>query len=175
MKSLMIPCKLRIWGFFGFFFSFFFSKVRVGAKEGGSHYWEMVVAITCGYGGYLLPLLAAHSSYFIHMTKSSVMIFINFEVISCFIPLHYFKFSVAINHMSTVVHRLSPTASWTGDPRDVADILPLTYWGRDKMAAISQTTLSNDFSWMKRFEFRLRFYWNLLPRVQLTIFQHWFR
>ena len=24
--------------------------------------WEMAVAITCGYGGYLLPLLAAHSS-----------------------------------------------------------------------------------------------------------------
>ena len=52
---------------FGFFFFFllffaFFSKVRVGAKEGGSHYWEMAVAITCGYGGYLLPLLAAHSS-----------------------------------------------------------------------------------------------------------------
>ena len=45
-----------------FFFAFFFSKVRVGAKEGGSHYWEMAVAITCGYGGYLLPLLAAHSS-----------------------------------------------------------------------------------------------------------------
>ena len=54
-----------IWVFF-FFFAFFFhffSKVRVGAKEGGSHYWEMAVAITCGYGGYLLPLLAAHSSY----------------------------------------------------------------------------------------------------------------
>ena len=47
--------------FFGFFF-LFFSKVRFGAKEGGSHYWEMAVAITCGYGGYLLPLLAAHSS-----------------------------------------------------------------------------------------------------------------
>ena len=42
-----------------------FSKVRVGAKEGGSHYWEMAVAITCGYGGYLLPLLAAHSSLFL--------------------------------------------------------------------------------------------------------------
>ena len=40
-----------------------FSKVRVGAKEGVSHYWEMAVAITCGYGGYLLPLLPAHSSY----------------------------------------------------------------------------------------------------------------
>ena len=36
--------------------------IRVGAKEGGSHYWEMAVAITCGYGGYLLPLLAAHSN-----------------------------------------------------------------------------------------------------------------
>ena len=48
--------------FFAFFF-IFFSKVRVGAKEGGSHYWEMAVAITCGYGGYLLPLLAAHSSF----------------------------------------------------------------------------------------------------------------
>ena len=45
-------------------FFLFFSKVRVGAKEGGSHYWEMAVAITCGYGGYLLPLLAAHSSFY---------------------------------------------------------------------------------------------------------------
>ena len=55
-----LPCFV----FFCFFFAFFFSKVRVGAKEGGSHYWEMAVAITCGYGGYLLPLLAAHSSLF---------------------------------------------------------------------------------------------------------------
>ena len=38
--------------------------IKFGAKEGGSHYWEMAVAITCGYGGYLLPLLAAHSSYY---------------------------------------------------------------------------------------------------------------
>ena len=52
-----------VWFFFLLFFCFFFSKVRVGAKEGGSHYWEMAVAITCGYGGYLLPLLAAHSSF----------------------------------------------------------------------------------------------------------------
>ena len=51
--------------FFFFFFIHFFSKVRVGAKEGGSHYWEMAVAITCGCGGYLLPLLAPHSCFFI--------------------------------------------------------------------------------------------------------------
>ena len=43
-------------------------------------------------------------------------------------------------------------------------------WGQDKM-----TTLSNTFSWMKMLEFRLRFHWSLLSRVQLTVFQHWFR
>ena len=45
----------------------------------------------------------------------------------------------------------------------------LTHWGRDKMAAIFQTTFSNAFSWMKIFKFRLRFHWSLFPRVQLTI------
>ena len=51
----------------------------------------------------------------------------------------------------------------------------LTHWRRDKMAAVSQTTLSNAFSWMKMLEFRLRFYWSLFLRVPLTIIQHWFR
>ena len=51
----------------------------------------------------------------------------------------------------------------------------LTHWGRDKMAAVSQTTLSNAFSWTKMLEFRLRFHWSLFLRVQLTIIQHWFR
>ena len=58
------------------------------------------------------------------------------------------------------------------------DIVPphiLTHWGRDKIAAVSQTTLSNAFSWMKMLEFRLRFHWSLFLSVQLTIFQHWFR
>ena len=51
----------------------------------------------------------------------------------------------------------------------------LTHWGRDRMAAIFQTTVSNGFSWMKMYEFRLKLHWSLFPRVQLTIFQHWFR
>ena len=51
----------------------------------------------------------------------------------------------------------------------------LTHWDRDKMAAISQTILSNAFSWMKMLEFQLKFHWSLFLRVQLTIFQHWFR
>ena len=51
----------------------------------------------------------------------------------------------------------------------------LTHWGRDKMADISQTTFWNAFSWMKICKFRLRFHWRLFLRVQITIFQHWFR
>ena len=51
----------------------------------------------------------------------------------------------------------------------------LTHWGRDKMAVIFQTTFSNGFSWMKMYEFRLTFHWSLFLRVQLTIFQYWFR
>ena len=53
--------------------------------------------------------------------------------------------------------------------------MSLTHWGRDKMDPITQTTFSRAFSWMNMFEFRLKFHWGLFPRVQLTIFQHWFR
>ena len=68
-------------------------------------------------------------------------------------------------------------------PRTSAEIImmqaghctSLTHWGRDKMAAIFQTTIWNAFSWMKMYEFRLRFHWRLFPGVQLTISQHWFR
>ena len=51
----------------------------------------------------------------------------------------------------------------------------LTHWGRYKMANISQTTFSNAYSWMKIHQFRLIFHWSLFLRVELTIFQHWFR
>ena len=54
-------------------------------------------------------------------------------------------------------------------------IMLLTHWGRDKMDALPQTTFWSAFSWMKTFEFRLKFHLSLFPRVQLIIFQHWFR
>ena len=47
--------------------------------------------------------------------------------------------------------------------------------GRDKKAAIYQTTFSNAFFWMQMFEFWLRFHWILSLMVQLAIFQDWFR
>ena len=53
--------------------------------------------------------------------------------------------------------------------------LALTNWGRDKMATISQTTLSITFSSMRMLEFWLKFHWSLILRVQLSIFQHLFR
>ena len=40
----------------------------------------------------------------------------------------------------------------------------LTHWGRDKMVDISQTTFSYEFSWMKMYEFRLKFHWSLFLR-----------
>ena len=62
-----------------------------------------------------------------------------------------------------------------GCPAHICVLPELTNWGRDKMDAISQTTFSNAFSWMKMHEFRLRFHWSLFQRFELAIFQHWFR
>ena len=60
------------------------------------------------------------------------------------------------------------------DRRDLAAIRVLTQWGLDKMAAIFLTTISNAFSWLIIFEFRLIFHRILLLMVQLTISEHWF-
>ena len=51
----------------------------------------------------------------------------------------------------------------------------LIHQDRDKMVAISQTTFSKTFSWMKIFEFRLVFHWSLFLRAKLTISQHYSR
>ena len=79
-------------------------------------------------------------------------------------PYDYYINLVLISIMS---HRWTAGLLWYR--------LSLTHWGRDKMAAISQTIFSNAFSWMKMFEFWLKFHWSLFLRVQLIIFQHWFR
>ena len=41
---------------------------------------------------------------------------------------------------------------------------PLTYWGRDEMDAISQTTFSSAFYWMKTYELRLKFSLKFVPK-----------
>ena len=65
----------------------------------------------------------------------------------------------------------SPESNFTrSDMKEIHNSYRLTHLSVDKMAAISQTTFSNAFSWMK-----IKFYRSLFIRAQLTIFQHWFR
>ena len=42
--------------------------------------------------------------------------------------------------------------------------LALTHWGRDKMDAISQTTFSSAFSWMKMFEISVKISLKFVPK-----------
>ena len=51
----------------------------------------------------------------------------------------------------------------------------LTHWGWDKIVIILQTTFAKAFFLVKMYEFCLRLHWRLFLRVQLTLFQHWFR
>ena len=51
----------------------------------------------------------------------------------------------------------------------------LTHLLLDKMATILQMISPVAFLWMKSFVFWLKFHWRLFLRVQLTIYQHWFR
>ena len=57
---------------------------------------------------------------------------------------------------------------------DMVSRLPY-YEVKKKMATIFQTTFWNAFSWLKMYQFQLRFHWILFPRAQLTVSQHWFR
>ena len=45
----------------------------------------------------------------------------------------------------------------------------LTHWGWDKMAAIFQTTFLNRFSWMKIYEFRLKFHWSPINNISALV------
>ena len=44
-----------------------------------------------------------------------------------------------------------------------------------QIVAILQMTISNAFSWLKMYEFWLRFQWSLFLKFELIIFHHWFR
>ena len=84
-------------------------------------------------------------------------------------------FHLQIQHYAHTCVHSKFNSLWPCDITEYCWTWSLTHWGRDKMEAISQTTLSNPFSWMKIFEFWLKFHWSLFLRFQLTVFQHWFR
>ena len=103
--------------------------------------------------------------------------------ISYFVPYTSYVWQISFHHMGShsgdeAISRcwgiiqsngLGYTVNHTGN------IVELTHWSRDKMAAIFQTTISNAFSWMRMYKFRSRFHWSLLQTVPLILFQHWFR
>ena len=81
-------------------------------------------------------------------------------------------FSMLYHWVLVVASKLyfSPIAVSLNVPLSYLSIAYLTHWGRDKMDAISQTTLSSAFSWMKMLEFQLRYHWSLFLKAKLTIF-----
>ena len=74
-----------------------------------------------------------------------------------------------------LVKSVSLVAGLSGMEKDVYDFLiveqnaakrlcKLTHWSQYKIATNFLMTFSNAFSWMKIYEFRLRFHWRLFPR-----------
>ena len=67
------------------------------------------------------------------------------------------------------------TLSVMKEIRDQQIAIQSTHLPLDRMTAISQTTFSNVFSWMKKFDFGLKYLWSLFLVAQLIITQYWFR
>ena len=64
------------------------------------------------------------------------------------------------------------TSSHTLEIERVLCTLIKTHLILDKMAAISQTTILNVFSWIKYVVFWIYFHWSLFLRVYFTLFHH---
>ena len=120
---------------------------------------------------------------------TSVFFTLIYEPISCALPVKLVSGECHKTSMITILHWYRKLLgdvrqqgiTWANVDQDLCHHRApqghngLTHWGRDKMAAVSQTTLSNPFSQMKMLEFQLRFHWSFFLRVQLIIFQHWFK
>ena len=111
-----------------------------------------------------------HLNWYMHMVLCCLFA----AVISLIQPIYVILILIFIRAVSPAQGESYGSCCQWSNPRG-CDWGDLTHWGRDEIDAITQTTFSNGFSWMKMFEFRLKFHWSLFPRVQLTIFQHWFR
>ena len=120
---------------------------------------EQETGISCKY------LICQHATLIQITDLSSLLPWIRL----CEAPNYSKKNQVNIIAADTLA--LGVTKSSAGMVLTTEDIFiqKLTHWGQDEMDAISQTTLSSAFSWMKVFEFWLKFHWSLFLRVKLTI------
>ena len=86
------------------------------------------------------------------------------------IPIeHYPKESILnIDHLfkSKQQHYISSNNNALYTDFYIGHFLRVTHWNRDKICAVLQKTFSDAFSWMKMFEFWLKFNWNVFQRVQ---------
>ena len=90
-------------------------------------------------------------------------------------------FIVAITRLSFHKERIG--MFWKNVENPLASQRPVTYFTNEintlrprQNGRHFSDNISNAFSWMNIFKFRLKFHWNLLfLRVQMTIFHHWFR
>ena len=94
-------------------------------------------------------------------------------IINGFLGPHLRMISQEVHKLST--HKISFKNTHVKLIPHLSRAKELTQWGREKMAAIFQTTFSDAFSSMKMNDIGLKFHWNLFLRFQLTKFQHWFR
>ena len=61
---------------------------------------------------------------------------------------------------------LMPFSSWRHDMETPSALL--TYWSRGKMAAISKTTFSHAFSWIKMYEYEIHISLQFVPEGQIN-------
>ena len=84
----------------------------------------------------------------------------------CHCNVNVLQFSIGDSIHFCILHIL-PVISC----QDAASI----HYGRDKMAAISQTTFSNAFSWLRIIAVWFEFHWNFIWRVPFAIRHNWHR
>ena len=80
-----------------------------------------------------------------------------------------------LSHLHVVLPTDASATNYRGVIPVTEHIETLTHWGRYRIAAISQTTFSNAYSWIKIDTFRLRFHWRLFICFELIVFQHFSR
>ena len=87
------------------------------------------------------------------------------NISACKIFIIYIFLQYDLNTIST----LPPRGTWIirGKISNNSGFSVLTYLPLNKMAAISQTTFSSSFSWMKMLEFRIKFHWHLWPGTSI--------
>ena len=88
------------------------------------------------------------------LQKTFSNVFLEWRVL--YIKQNFIKFSTPELHVTVSQHLIRWWLGW----HQIGD-KPLTHLPLNKMAAISQTTCLNAFSWMKIFELQIKFHWNM--------------